>query len=87
MTRLSDLSAESKSCEILLFLTADRRFDRKVKCPTGRASFGSNSPLYGAKRESNARGLPGGGGGWAVLELTATLFLGFCHTIPLLENY
>ena len=32
----------------LLFPTADRRFDRKVKCPTGRPSFGSNSPLYGA---------------------------------------
>ena len=25
--------------EILLFPTADRRFDREVKCPTGRASF------------------------------------------------
>ena len=25
--------------EILLFPTADRRFDTKVKCPTGRASF------------------------------------------------
>ena len=35
-------------CQILLFPTADRPFDRKVKCPTGRASFGSNSPLYGA---------------------------------------
>ena len=33
--------------------------------------FGSNSPLYGASRESNARGLPGGGR--AVLELTGTL--------------
>ena len=31
--------AESKNCEILLFPTADRRFDTKVKCPTGRASF------------------------------------------------
>ena len=32
-------SAEWKNCEILLFPTADRRFDTKVKCPTGRASF------------------------------------------------
>ena len=45
--------------------SADRRFDANVKCPTGRAygpHFGSNSPLYGAWRESNARGLPGGDG-------------------------
>ena len=48
MTRQRSLRAESKNCEILLFPTADRRFDRKVKCPTGRASFVSNSPLYGA---------------------------------------
>ena len=31
--------AESKNCEILLLPTADRRFDTKVKCPTGRARF------------------------------------------------
>ena len=42
------LRAESLNCEILLFPTAGRRFDSKVKCPTGRASFGSNFPLYGA---------------------------------------
>ena len=46
MTRQRSLHAESKNCKILLFLTADRRFDRKVKCPTGWASSGSNSPLY-----------------------------------------
>ena len=61
MTRGS--RAESKNCEILLFSNADRRFDMKVKCPTGGPHFGSNSPLYGAQRESNARGLPGGGFG------------------------
>ena len=45
---------------------------RKSNAPPGGPHFGSNSPLYGAQRESNARGLPGGGG-WAVLELTGTL--------------
>ena len=30
---------ESKNCEILLFPTADKRFDTKFKCPTRRASF------------------------------------------------
>ena len=39
MTRECGARAESKNCEILLFLTADRRFDTKAKCPTGRASF------------------------------------------------
>ena len=39
MTRERGARAESKNCEILLFPTADRRFDTKVKCPTGRASF------------------------------------------------
>ena len=37
--RERDSRAESKNCEILLFPTADNRFDRKVKCPTERASF------------------------------------------------
>ena len=39
MTRERGSPAESKNCEILLLPTADRRFDTKVKCPTGRASF------------------------------------------------
>ena len=70
MTRERGSRAESKNREILLFPTADRRFDSKVKCPTGRASFWVKFPTVRAKRESNARGLPGGG--WAVLELTGT---------------
>ena len=37
-TRERGSRAEAKNCEILLFPTADRRFGRKVKCPTGRAS-------------------------------------------------
>ena len=65
MTRERRSLAESKNYEILLLPTADRRFD------TRGGHFGSNSPLYGAQRESNAWGLPGGG--WAVLELTGTL--------------
>ena len=36
---------------------------RKSNAPPGGPHFGSNSPLYGAQRESNARELPGGGGG------------------------
>ena len=39
MTHERGSRAESKNCEILLLPTADRRFDTKVKCPTGRASF------------------------------------------------
>ena len=38
-----------------------------------KSNFRSNSLLYGAQRETNAWGLPGGGGEWAVLELTGTL--------------
>ena len=48
MTRQRGSPAESKTCEILLLPTADRRFDTKVKCPTGGPHFGSDSPLYGA---------------------------------------
>ena len=47
---------------------------RKSNAPPGGPHFGSNSPLHGAQRKSNARGLPvGGGGRLAVLELTGTL--------------
>ena len=40
---------------------------RKSNALLGGPHFGSNSPLYGAKLQSNA-----GWGGWAVLELTGT---------------
>ena len=60
--------AESKNCEVLLFPTADRRFDKKSNAPPGRPHFGSNSPLYEAQRESNAQG--GDGQFWT---LTGTL--------------
>ena len=39
MTRERGSLAESKNCKILLLPAADRHFDTKVKCPTGRASF------------------------------------------------
>ena len=74
MTPQRSLRAESKNCEILLCPTADRRFDRKVTCPTMWASFGQ-IPHY---MEFNASQMPGdcpGAGDWAVLELTGT-FLG-----------
>ena len=38
----------------------DKRFVTNVKCPTGWPHFGSNSPLCGAKIQSNARGMPAG---------------------------
>ena len=44
----------------------------KSNAPPGGPHLGSNSPLYGAQRESNARELPGAGG-WAVLEWSGTL--------------
>ena len=66
MTRERGLRAESKNCRILLFQTAYRRFDMKVKCPTGRASFLGQIPHC---TELNASQMPGD---WAVLELTGT---------------
>ena len=66
--------AESKNCEILSFPTADRRFDKKVKCPTGRASFWVKFPTVRSLTRVKCPGIARGGGGWAVLELTGTLF-------------
>ena len=56
MTRERGSPTESKNCEILF------ASDRWQTFWHG-SHFGSNSPLYGAWRESNARGLPGGGDG------------------------
>ena len=60
--------AESKNWEILSFPTAERRFDKKVKCPTGRASLWVK---FSTVRSLTRVKCPGGGG-WAVLELTGT---------------
>ena len=68
MTRERGSRAESKNCEILLLPPADRRFDTKVKCPTGQALILGQIPHCS---ELNASQMPGDcRGGWAVLELT-----------------
>ena len=66
--------AESKNCEILLLSTADRRFDAKVKCPTGRALFWVKFPTVRSLTRVKCPGIARGVGGWAVLELTGTLY-------------
>ena len=75
MTRERGSRAESKNREIHLFPTADRRFDSKVKCPTGRASFWVKFPTVRSLTRVKCPGIARGGGGWAVLELTGTLIL------------
>ena len=72
MTRERGSPAESKNCEILLLPTADRRFDTKVKCPNGRASFWVKFPTVRSLTRVKCPGIARGGG-WAVLELTGTL--------------
>ena len=55
---------------------ADQRFDTKVKCPTGHASLWVKFPTVWSKTPVKCPGyaLGGGGGGiWAVMELTGTL--------------
>ena len=76
MTREHGSSAEAKNCEssgrqILLFPTADRRFEKKVKCPTARASFWVKFPTVRSLTRVKCPGIAWGGG-WAVLELTGT---------------
>ena len=70
MTRERGSPAESKNCEILLLPTADRCFDTKVKCPTGRASFWVKFPTVRSLTRVKCPGVARGG--WAVLELTGT---------------
>ena len=64
--------AESKNCKILLFPTADRRFETKVKCPTRRALFWVKLPTVRSLTGVKCPGIARGGRGWAVLELTGT---------------
>ena len=45
---------------------------RKSIARAGGPHFESHFPLYGAKLLSNARSMPGGGGGLAALEFTGT---------------
>ena len=63
MTRERGSRAQAKNCEILLFTTADRRFHRKVKCPTGRASFWFKFSTVRILTRVKCPGIAGGGGG------------------------
>ena len=63
MTRERGSPAESKNCEILLLLTADRRLDTKVKCPTGWASFWVKLPTVRSLTRVKRPGIARGGGG------------------------
>ena len=62
MTRERGSPAESKNCEILLLPTADRRFDTKVKCPTGRASIWVKFPTVRSLTRVKCPGIARGGG-------------------------
>ena len=67
MTGERGARAESKNCEILLFPTADRRFDTKVKCPTGRASFWVRFPTVRSLTRVKCPGIARGGmGGFGI---------------------
>ena len=67
MTRERRSLAESKNCEILLLPTADRRFDTKVKCPTGRASFWVKFPAVRRLTRVKCPGIARGGmGGFGI---------------------
>ena len=63
MTRERGSRAESKNCEILLLPTADRRFDTKVKCPIGRASFWVKFPTVQSLTRVKCPGIARGGMG------------------------
>ena len=88
MTRERGSRAESKNCEILLFPTADRRFDRKVKCPTGRASFWVKFPtvrsLTRVKCPGIARGRGMGGFGidWYITCFYGSRIFPCCFFYP-----
>ena len=63
MTRERGARAESKNCKILLFPTADRCFDTKVKCPTGWASFWVKFPTVLNLTRAKCPGIALGGMG------------------------
>ena len=67
MTRERGSPAESKNCEIPLLPTSDRRFDTKVKCPTGRASFWVKCPTVRSLTRVKCPGIARGGmGGFGI---------------------
>ena len=58
MTHGHDAQAEcGKNYEVLLLATLTTVLTRKSYAQLGGAHFGSNSPLYGTKLQSNARGM------------------------------
>ena len=71
MTRERDSRAESENCESLLLPTADRRFDTKVKCPTGWASFWVKFPTVRSLTRVKCPGIARGRDGR--FQLTGTL--------------
>lgn len=60
-----------KEVQILLLAMLTRDLTLKSNAQLGRPHFGSDSPLYGAKHQSNARGIPWWGrvGGGGVAEM------------------
>ena len=67
MTHGHDAHAESgKNYEILLFATLTSVLTRKSNAHLEGPHYGSNSPLYGAKLQSNARGMPSADGGFGI---------------------
>ena len=86
MTREHGPRPESKNCEILLLPTADRRFDTKVKCPTGRASFWVKFPtvrgLTPFKCPGIARGVDGRFWKWLVHYPQYSAFVLHMHIKP-----
>lgn len=63
-----------KSCEILFACDADKRFDMKVKCSTGRGPHLGQIPHCAEKNSSQKPGIcPGGMGGvridWYIRQL------------------
>ena len=66
MTRERGSRAAARNCEILLFPTSDIHFERKVKCPTGRASFWVKFLIVRSLTRVNWQGWGGGMGGFGI---------------------
>ena len=63
MTHGHDAHAESgNNYEILFLATLTSVLTLKLNAHLGGPHYGSNSPLYGAKLQSNARGMPSADG-------------------------
>ena len=87
MIRERGSPAESKNCEILLLPTADRRFDTKVKCPTGRASFWVKFPTVRNLMRVKCPGIARGGMGGFGIDWYITVDKLHHNTKSLLQNH